>query len=188
MATGIQSRGLTIPVLRRRLAQVDSPAFRATLAQLCAAAAGKFINDGFRRSVDPYGDPWQPLVSRKGKPLLDTGRLRASFAATPIPGGFRIDATASYAKYQQFGTDPHDRRARIQPIDRRGKFISRSKASRQKRGAIAIRRLSAYRHRGIPARPMVPTPDLGGIPFKWQKAFAREAKELAKRVGEGGTP
>lgn len=188
MASGVQSRALTIPMLRRRIAQVDSPAFRATLAQLCAAAAGKFINDGFRRSVDPYGDPWEPLASRKGQPELDTGRLRASFASTPIPGGFRIDATASYAKYQQFGTQPHDRAARIQPIDKRGRFLSRAKAARQKRGSIAIRRLSAYRHGGIPARPMVPTPDQGGIPYKWQRAFAKEAKELVKRIGEGGSP
>lgn len=188
MASGVQSRALTIPMLRRRLAQFDSPAFRATLAQVCAAAAGKFVNDGFRRGVDPYGDPWQPLASRKGKPLLDTGRLRASFATSPIPGGFRIDATASYAPFHQFGTQPSNRRARVQPIDKHGKFISRAKASKRRRGAIAIRRLSAHRHGGIPARPMVPTPEQGGIPFKWQKAFAREAKDLVKRLGEGGSP
>lgn len=185
MAAGIQSRGrLSIPGLRKRLAQFDTPAYRTELAQLCAAAALKLVMDGFRRSVDPYGTAWERLKSRKGKPLLDTGRLRASFAVRPAPGGFSIDSTASYGKYQQYGTDPFTRRARMQPVGKRGRFISHARAAKLKR-VVNVRALPGGVNPGIPARPMVPTPDQGGLPFKWQRIFRKEAVDLAKRNLEG---
>lgn len=39
------------------------------------------IRLGFRSSTDPWGNPWRPLVVRKGKPLVDTGQMRSSIAA-----------------------------------------------------------------------------------------------------------
>jgi phage gpG-like protein len=122
MASGIHSRGkLTIPVLQGRLKRLRDPAFRAELAQVLAETAGKLVADGFRKSVDPYGVSWRPLKRKrwrdkrgtKGKPLLDTGRLRASFATAPRPGGFRIDATASYAPRHQKGTRHIPRRQMV---------------------------------------------------------------------------
>jgi phage gpG-like protein len=113
MATGIHSRGkLTISVLQGRLRQLRDPAFRAELAQVLAETAGKLVADGFRRGLDPYGKPWAPLKRKRtrdkrgtrGRPLLDTWRLRASFAAVPRPGGFSIEATAVYAPHHQYGT------------------------------------------------------------------------------------
>jgi len=177
--SGVISRGrLTIPMLRKELAALDSPEFRTDLARVCGEAAGKFVNDGFRRSVDPYGTPWEPLKSRAGQPLLLTGRLRGSFAVTASSTGFRIDATAEYGKYHQYGTKAHQRRGRFQPVDAQGRFQSRKKAGKKKRGHVAIRHLRGHLNTGIPARPMVPTPDQGGLPFKWQRQFGKEARAL----------
>lgn len=48
-------------------------------------AGGSGIADeirlGFRGSRDPWGKAWKPLKIRKGKPLIDTGQMRASIAA-----------------------------------------------------------------------------------------------------------
>lgn len=181
----VQTGGrLTIRGLREQLAKIDGPQFRNDLAEVCAEAAGKFISDGFRRSRDPYGDSWEPLKSRSGQPLLLTGRLRASFATTVVPGGFRIDATAQYAIFHQYGTKPGKRRARLQPV-RGGRFARRRSFDKQRRGAVALRFIPSGFSGGIPARPMVPTPEQGGLPYLWQKKFGQEAKDLIRRsLGE----
>jgi phage gpG-like protein len=184
----VQTSGrLSIRGLRDAIAKVDGPRFRSDLSMVCAEAAGQMINDEFRRSVDPYGDPWEPLKSREGKPLLKTGRLRASFATQVVEGGFRIDATAVYAPYHQFGTGGHTRRPRFQPIDKRGRFASRRKAGAKKRGRVDVRFLPGGHQGGITARPMVPTPEQGGLPYLWQRRFAKEAKDLVVRT-LGATP
>lgn len=36
------------------------------------------VQDRFQNSVDPDGNQWKALKNRKGKPLLDTGKLRNS--------------------------------------------------------------------------------------------------------------
>jgi phage gpG-like protein len=157
---GVKSAGqLTVTDLSRRLGQVRTPAFRAQLGQLMAATAGKLIADGFRRSMDPYGKPWAPLKVRHGKPLLDTGRLRASFASAPLSNGFRIDATAAYAPFHQYGTK------------------ARRSAKAGKRGRAV--------GKGIPQRQMVPMVETGGIPESWQAAFNKDTARLLTRIGGG---
>lgn len=181
----VQTSGrLTIKGLRDQIAKIDGPQFRSDLSEVCAEAALKFVNDGFRQSKDPYGDPWEPLSYRKGQPLLKTGRLRASFATQVVPDGFRIDATAAYAIFHQYGTKPHARRARFQPIGKGGRFAARRKFAKQKRGAVALRFLPGGTTGGVVARPMVPTPEQGGIPYKWQRKFGQEAKALVRRTLE----
>lgn len=39
------------------------------------------IKSNFRRSVDPYDNPWDPIHHRQGQPLIDTGALRNSIKA-----------------------------------------------------------------------------------------------------------
>lgn len=185
--SGVISKGrLTIPGLREQLARVDGSGFRHDLAEVCGAAALKLVADEFRRGVDPYGTPWEPIVRhrRRGgkKPLLDTGRLRASFAVQVVDGGFRMDATASYAPYHQYGARPARRRARFQPVDKRGRFQSRARAGKKKRGSVDVRFLPAGMSGGIPARPMVPTPDQGGLPYLWQRKFRQESRALVERT------
>lgn len=90
--------------LKTRIAKAARPEFEAKVAQSMAAAALKQLADGFRKSRSPYGEKWAKLKSRKGKPLLDTGRMRASTGIAPRPGGFEIFVTAGYASYHQHGT------------------------------------------------------------------------------------
>lgn len=47
-----------------------------------ASSVVDHIKLGFRDSRDPWGRPWKPLKVRKGKPLIDTGKLRSSFYYT----------------------------------------------------------------------------------------------------------
>ncbi len=114
MAAGIKSRGgLTIPGLRSRIAGLSGPAFRAKLSQVLSAAAFKMTMDTFHRSTDPYGRAWARLKVRKGKPLLDTGRMRASTYFVPLASGFRVDFSANYAVHHQYGTRRMVRRQMI---------------------------------------------------------------------------
>lgn len=164
--------------LRDRLAAVSQPPFRTRLSQLCAAAALKLVADEFRGSHDPYGTAWQPLASRRGKPLLDTGRLRASFSVQPTSDGFRIGTRVSYAGFHQFGTRSHARAARTARQDARGRF-----ARKGARSAYLLK-IRAHTHSGIPARPMLPT-DAGGVPARWTQVFQREIADATRRQIQG---
>ena len=85
----------------KRLATDD---VRVRLANVVGAAALAQLQLGFRLSRDPYGVAWAPIVSRKGKPLLDTGRLRSSFSYAPHAGHFVIGTNVVYMAHHQYGT------------------------------------------------------------------------------------
>jgi len=164
--------------LRDRLAAMAAPPFRARAVQLCAAAAMKLVADEFRGSHAPDGTTWKALVSRKGKPLLDTGRLRASFSVSPLVDAFRIGTAVAYAGYQQFGTAARDVAARVARQNARGRFISgkaRKASGKNFEGTVTrggyLVRLRAHRNGGIPARPMLPG---ASLPPTWREAFDRE--------------
>lgn len=55
------------------------------------------------------GDPWTPLRYRRGKPLVDTGTLRASGVATSGPDFAQVSAGRGlvYARIQQEGGTTH---------------------------------------------------------------------------------
>lgn len=141
-----------------------------------AAEAVTQVKFGFRESRDPYGVPWKPLKFRKGKPLLDTGRMRNSFTSTVTPTGFRLGSNVSYAPHHQDGTGGRARAyTRYQAVTR-GKFSSHRKAAKQKQGAVDVRALN-FRVGGgaIPSRPMVPTAERGGLGAIWSQAFRKVA-------------
>ncbi|HVZ89634.1 MAG TPA: phage virion morphogenesis protein [Polyangia bacterium] len=158
---------------------LTAPGFRDGLVRRLGADALKLVADGFRRSSDPYGDKWKSLGYRRGKPLLDTGRLRASFAVEPTGAGFRIGSVVTYAGYHQYGTRPHSRAARVAMQNARGRFMSMQarKVKRkafegtERRGGFLVR-IREHRSNGIPARPMLPT-DSRGLPPKWESVFQR---------------
>ncbi len=77
-----------------------------------AAEALTQMQLGFRGSRDPYGQVWRPLKKRRGKPLLDTGRLRGSFSYQVTSTGFRLGTVTVYAAAHQYGT----RRIRARPM------------------------------------------------------------------------
>lgn len=151
--------------LRNRLAAMMTPAFQTAIAQRCANAALKKVADEFNHSHDPYDHPWHPRAHGKGKLLLDTGRMRASFAVEPFAGFFRIGTAVGYAHFHQYGTRPRQVAARAARQSARGRFVS----SRARTSYLL--RIRAHHNRGIPARPMLPQRE---IPGSWRAAFAKE--------------
>ena len=65
----------------------------------------------FRNSIKPDGSPWAP-VKRGGKPLVDTGRLRDSITYEVGETFVDIGTNVVYAPYCQFGTKPHEIKAK----------------------------------------------------------------------------
>jgi phage gpG-like protein len=156
------------------MASLDSPAFRRELSQTLSASAFKLTMDTFKTSTDPYGNAWAPLVSRKGQPLLKTGRLRASTFFNPLDSGFRIDFAVPYAAHHQYGTRPSTRAALVAKQDAKGRFVRRAKAG-------TLVRIRGHFNIGIPRRQMVPMPETGGLPPKWVEAFNRDTDALVLR-------
>lgn len=108
-----------------------------SIAKVAGAAALSELQKGFRASVDPYGKPWMRLKYRKGKPLLDTARLRASFSVKTTEKGFVVSTNTAYAKFHQRGTKGRTKASRrSQAVNERGKF---SKPTRLRAEKIARR-------------------------------------------------
>ncbi len=144
--------------------------------QLAAEALSQVVK-GFRQSRDPYGAAWAALKRRSGKPLLDTGRLRNSFNATPTSQGFKVGSNVKYAGIHQNGAtyNKHSKagvRAIRVPLKRGRK--------KSKKRAVAILFVATGK-RVLPSRKMVPTSGrLGPI---WRDAFGRIfAKAVAQQM------
>lgn len=93
------------------------------LAKRTGVALLKQVADEFRESRDPYGKSWAPVVRNRkrdraaknrriakglavkaDKPLVDTGRLRASAGYSVSGTQVRVFLTADYASYHDKGT------------------------------------------------------------------------------------
>lgn len=61
------------------------------------------IQLGFRTSTNPWGAPWKPITHRKGKPLVDTGRLRSSMNYRVQGDSVLIGTNVQYGRFQHFG-------------------------------------------------------------------------------------
>lgn len=155
--------------LREQIVAFNNPAFRTGLSQVLAAAALKQLADEFKHERDPYGKPWAPLKLRKGKILRDTGRMAASAAVAPGPGGFTLSITASYAGTHQEGKT-------IVPV--------RAKALRWRVG----KRWYTAQRVVVPRRQMLPEASTGGWGPIWWPAFQRETKRYVARHFQGKTP
>jgi len=165
MAVGLHHvSGPTIGDIRRRIDTARSASFRARLAQNLAEEARHQVDDGFRQQRDPYGRAWQPLKHRRGKILLDTGRMRASTATQAAPDGFRLEITAAYAAHHQYGTKSHAKASRSAKQNARGRFV------RANRTGLLLR-IRAHTNPGIPQRQMVPMTETGGLGPIWSGAF-----------------
>ena len=101
---------LGIERFRSTLREIASSRFREAALQSLAEEARTQIVLGFRDSKSPYDEPWAPLESREGKPLLDTGRLRNSLMPRAVGTSLRIDANVAYAAAHQYGTKTIPRR------------------------------------------------------------------------------
>jgi hypothetical protein len=147
--------------LQQRVAAIAEGKFVPELAQRMAAAGLKQLADQFKGSVDPYGEPWAPVVRKRARdtkakarraksgrfvptdrPLVDTGRLRAAATgaqANQSSGSLvRITIPVEYASFHQEGT------ARIK------------------------------------RRQILPEASTGGLGPRWSKAFEREALAMLR--------
>lgn len=99
--------------LARRLSKLGDQAV-TDVVKAIAAEAQDLVAEGFRTSTAPNGVPWRPLAQARarnrrrgdrGKPLVDTGRLRASVTTRPRidSTGFTITADPIYAATHQYG-------------------------------------------------------------------------------------
>lgn len=168
----------------RKVEEMTTPAMRLEVSQVLAATALKETMDGFRQSRDPYGNPWAPLRSRKGKPLLKTGRMRASTHPIRVgPDGFGIQISAVYAIVHQTGghVAPHSRIRGFESYQdpKTGRYLRKT----TKRKLVYVTRVSRQTFGNgitIPQRMMVPETDkgLGSI---WGAAFTKAATRVVQR-------
>lgn len=122
-------------------------------------------------SRDPYGNPWEPLKLREGKPLDDTGGMKTSWHRRwASRGGFAVGNAKSYTKWHQRGTGlfgPY--RHRITP--------KTAKALRLPGGLF---RSSVA---GTPARKQIP--DAGTLPPSWSSRYVDAANEVFTELFNG---
>ncbi len=151
-----------LKALRERTSPTQMQKLTAICAQRMAGTALKLVADEFRGSVDPYGRPWPPLAWRKGKPLLDTGRMRSATVVAANGPTIQITIGTTYARYHQEGA-----RTRKPKPDRKGRV-----------------RKSRARVGRIPQRQMLPDDSTGGLGFIWHRALGRDAQAVvAKALG-----
>ncbi len=157
--------------LQKLLQELDALSSPSTMVRAAFGVQQALVTEvrlGFRAQTSPYGKPWDPLKKKrgrnkdKGKILRDTGRL-----ANSITGGYsgsevRVGTNVEYAPYHQFGTKGRKaEERRYQPVNAKGRFISKEKASKVKRGKVSARDLVFKAGSGaIPAREFLPTREL----------------------------
>lgn len=102
---GVTGDFAELGALMRRLE--DVPALRRDVFTVLAEDARTRVDEGFAASRSPDGAAWRPLASARrrgpGRPLLDTGRLRASIAYQVTANGFLLKTTLVYAATHQYG-------------------------------------------------------------------------------------
>ena len=102
--SGVRGAFAQLDAFHRQLAQLAADSFATELNRQLAAEAMTQLQLGFRASRDPYGTAWPALQRRQGNPLLDTGRLRNSFARGGLSArGFAVGTNVVYAATHQFG-------------------------------------------------------------------------------------
>ncbi len=180
MAVGFQHiAGPSIADLRARLQGIKGAAFRARLAQNLAEEARTQVANCFREERDPYGRPWEPLASRKGKILQKTGRMSASVTTGQVgPDGFALEITATYAKYHQYGTKPHQRAERSAKQNARGRFVKKNRSG-------LLLKIKAHTNPGLPQRQMIPMVETGGLGSIWAAAFNHVTAQMLDETLRG---
>lgn len=108
MAVGFRFKGDTRQLMKLAgdFEELASKRFRSQMSRKLAAACLELAYDGFDRSIDPYGKRWKNPKYRSGKPLLDTGRLRASIRPVASVDLVALDVNVIYGATHQFGRGP----------------------------------------------------------------------------------
>lgn len=140
--------------LRRKMSEPNSE-IKEPLLKAAAAEARTLVAMEFRQSIDPNGDPWQPLAWRKGMPLRKTGRGANSFTARPTDEGFVVGTNVEYMAFHQTGGKTRQ---------------ARGKKSRTKVGRL-------------PKREIVPSG--GRLTARWLLAIEKALTPVARRIFKG---
>lgn len=168
---------------------------RPAIVQVAAANIGQaFVTEvqlGFRKAVDPYGNPWAPLAKkrkRQGKKkrgdkiLRDTGRLANSINVSSDGNSAKVGTNVEYAAYHQYGTGGHKASTRVQAVDKSGRFKEKDAFGKRKTGIVGIKLLEFKEGGGkIPARPFLPMDSLPA-------SYAAEATRIVKLVVKNASP
>lgn len=120
---------------------------------------------GIRRSVNPYGEPFAPLISRAGIPLRDTGNniQRSWTAEQKTPTSFVFGNRFKYLATHQYGATIRPVRARYLHFRMQGRSVRAKQVT-------------------IPRRQMVPEMDTGGLGPRWTRAFERAIRNYLKSL------
>lgn len=171
---GVTGSFKELAALREKVASLATPRARSELNAVLAEAALKQIDDEFRESRDPYGQPWKPLVSREGQPLRDTGQLLNSLHPKATESGFEISTNRKGAATHQYGATIVAKTSKGLRFRTRG-----APTASNKRGALS--NWVTKQQVTIPRRQYMPEVDLG--PY-WTKALQEAADDfLRARLG-----
>lgn len=132
-----------------------------------AVDARKFVEQSFASSTSPDGAAWKPLKTRKGQPLVKSGKLSRSIKTRVSSKGFELYTNVPYAAVHQFGAST---KARFQARTKTGRFKSKKSAEKAKGRLVAVGRVSGST---IPARPFFPGDSL---PASWRPKFAETTR------------
>jgi len=140
----------------------------------------KRVQLGFRNSQTPYGVPWAPLKKRKGKPLVDTTRLRDSIDDATDSNSVSVGTNVVYAAVQNFGYT-FQRAARSQhAYFKQGKdstignrFVKKDHSNFAQRVTIGAHTVT------IPARQFFPE---NTLPPVWQDAVLKVIQRHINQV------
>ena len=160
MSLEIQDRGAGV-ALRRAVETLENPldVFSEIGNDLAEMARLRFV-----MGESPYGEAWEPLKTRQGQPLRDTGRLMNSITHDEGGDYIEVGTNVKYAAVHQFG-------ATIRPKRRKFLVFKPKGAS----NPIFAREVT------IPARPFLPT---GDLPGDWLDVIISRVNEA---VGGGET-
>jgi phage gpG-like protein len=173
-----------LDLLRRRVESVTRAGMVNDLAAVLGVTAMKQVADSFRESRDPYGHAWAPLKYRKGKPLLDTGRMAASVNSHVVDKGVRISIPVKQAAIHQNGGQvaPHSRiRGRtLWRNPKTGRLVARNTKLRLVHESQAK---AATFGNGItiPRRQMLPERDTGALGPIWARALNRATATFIRK-------
>ncbi len=133
------------------------------------------IQLGFKAGKDPYGNSWEPLKSREGQILVDTGRLRGSIGYKSDSDSVVVGTNVEYASAHQFGVN------KTIQVSSHIRHISQA-FGRKITGGVSVNVRGHSRQVNMPARPFFPN-SVQGIPVSWQGGIL---KILQSKMGLEG--
>lgn len=142
------------------------PGAHRIIAKNLAEETIDLVREGFEKAQDPYGKPWSYPIFRDGRPLQDSGGLKASWKRRFTTRRFSVSSTKVYARWLQEGTGLYGPLRR--PI--RPRY---AKALRIPTPSGVIYRSSV---RGMRPRKMVPKD--GYLPRRWLAQYIDTANDV----------